>query len=69
MDACATVRQKLAQQWEVALTALRDQQEKLARFDSQDPRAPTNNNADSNRFNATFALSGTTPRQAWSSRN
>lgn len=37
----ATVRQKLAQEWEVALLALRNQQEELSRFDSDRPVAPT----------------------------
>ena len=37
----ATVRQKLAKEWEMALVALQRQQEELDNFDSQYPHAPT----------------------------
>jgi DNA invertase Pin-like site-specific DNA recombinase len=36
-----TVRQRLAQEWEAALLAVREQEEQLARFDKQHPRVPT----------------------------
>lgn len=37
----ATVRQKLVQEWEAALLALRNQQEELSRFDSHRSASPT----------------------------